>query len=47
LLIFATAVGTAQGKRLGKARAKDLISEAYSFGATRAEKYVPPSPGAN
>ncbi len=46
LLVFATAVGTERGKRLGRERAKELISEAYSFGALQAEKYVSLKPGA-
>ena len=39
LLVFATAVGTERGKRLGRERAKELISEARLFGVMQTSNF--------
>ncbi len=46
LLIFATAVGSERGKRLGRERGRELISEARSFGVMQTSNFEFLKPGA-
>ena len=39
LLVLAAAVGAERGKRLGRARAKEIISEARKFGVLQAQYF--------